>query len=45
MIDDELEEAMKDLPDIPCVFVSAVAGKGLTELKDILWEEINKEPS
>ena len=45
MIDDELEEAMKkDLPDIPCVFISAVAGKGLTELKDILWEEINKEP-
>lgn len=45
LIDDELEEGLsKDLPDIPCVFISAVSGKGIDKLKDILWEEINKEP-
>ena len=45
LIDDELEEGLsKDLPDIPCVFISAVSGKGIDKLKDILWDEINKEP-
>lgn len=44
MLDHELEEALaKDLPDIPYVFISSVANKGLTELKDLLWEELNKE--
>ena len=45
LIDDELEEGLsKDLPDIPYVFISAVAGKGIDKLKDMLWEEINKPP-
>ena len=45
LIDDELEEGLsKELPDIPCVFISAVSGKGIDKLKDILWDEINKEP-
>ncbi|MBE7178753.1 MAG: GTPase ObgE, partial [Mucilaginibacter polytrichastri] len=30
-----------DLPkDIPSVFISSVAQKGLNELKDLLWREI-----
>ena len=45
MLDDELrEEIAKELPEnIPTVFISAVTGYGLTELKDILWREINDE--
>ncbi|MDE7402719.1 MAG: GTPase ObgE [Muribaculaceae bacterium] len=45
MLDDELrEEIARTLPtDIPTVFISAVTGQGLTELKDILWREINSE--
>lgn len=45
MLDSELQEAMeKELPtDVKHIFISAVAGTGITELKDILWEEINKE--
>ena len=45
LLDDELrEELMKELPeDIPSVFISAATGQGLTELKDLLWREINSE--
>lgn len=45
MLDDELrEEIAQTLPDdLPTVFISAVTGQGLTELKDILWREINSE--
>ena len=45
MLDDELREALAaELPDdLPCVFISAVTGQGLTELKDLLWREINSE--
>lgn len=45
MLDDELrEEISRELPeDIPAVFISAVTGQGLTELKDLLWREINSE--
>ena len=45
LLDDELrEEIKKDLPEgIPTVFISAVTGQGLTELKDLLWREINSE--
>ena len=44
-LDDELREAlMAELPEgIPTVFISAVTGQGLTELKDLLWREINSE--
>lgn len=45
MLDDELrEEIARELPDdIPTVFISAVTGQGLTELKDLLWREINAD--
>jgi GTPase len=43
MLDEELMEAVKkELPEnIPHLFISAVTGKGLTELKDLLWEVLN----
>ena len=42
LLDDELMNEMKlDLPAIPYVFMSSVAQKGLLELKDMLWKEIN----
>lgn len=45
LLDDELIEMLQDtLPaDLPVVFISAVTGKGLDELKDILWRELNSE--
>ena len=44
MLDDELLEALKeDLPDIPTVFISSVTGLGITELKDLLWNQLNDE--
>ena len=44
MLDDELKEAIaKELPtNIPHLFISSVAQKGLIELKDILWNTLNK---
>ncbi|TWR27950.1 GTPase ObgE [Mucilaginibacter achroorhodeus] len=44
MLDQELQEEMeKELPkNVPHIFISAVAQKGITELKDLLWREINK---
>ncbi len=43
LIDEELKEMLKpELPEgIPHVFISAVAQKGLTELNDLLWKELN----
>lgn len=45
MLDDELiAEIEPTLPaDIPHVFISAVTGQGLTELKDILWDAVTDE--
>ncbi len=45
MLDDELmAEIDKELPEgIPHVFISAVSGFGITELKDLLWKAINDE--
>ena len=45
MLDDELrDEIEKTLPEgIPHVFISAVTGQGITELKDILWRAINDD--
>ena len=45
MLDDELTEQMREeLPDcVPSVFISSVAQKGLTELKDLLRRTINDE--
>ncbi|MEI6264869.1 MAG: GTPase ObgE [Sphingobacteriia bacterium] len=44
MLDDELKEAIsKELPTgIPHLFISSVTNKGLIELKDLLWETLNK---
>jgi GTP-binding protein len=44
MLDDELETEMRqELPsDLPVIFISSVAQRGLTDLKDLLWKEINK---
>ncbi len=45
ILDEELTEALKnELPsDIQTVFISSIAGIGIDELKDLIWEEINKE--
>lgn len=45
LLDDELIDLLKaTLPsDLPTVFISSVTNKGLDELKDLLWEEMNKE--
>ena len=44
MLDEELTEEMKkDLPThLPTLFISAVAQKNITELKDLLWKAINE---
>lgn len=44
MLDDELiADIKKDLPKIPYLFISSVAEKGLTELKDLIWERLNHD--
>ncbi len=45
MLDQELmDEIEPTLPDnIPHVFISSVTGLGIQALKDIIWEELNKE--
>lgn len=45
MLDEELKkEIAAKLPkDVPHIFISSVTGKGLTELKDMLWREISME--
>lgn len=43
LLDEELQtELEKDLPVVPYVFISSVAQKGLTELKDLIWKNINE---
>lgn len=44
MLDDELKaEITQELPrGVPHVFISSVTNKGLTELKDLLWQTLNK---
>jgi GTP-binding protein len=45
LLDDELIDMLREtLPDdLPVVFISAVTGFGLEQLKDVLWEELNSE--
>ena len=45
MLDDELMDQMRaELPqDVEALFISSVAQRGLTELKDLLWRTINDE--
>ncbi|PLX23628.1 MAG: GTPase ObgE [Marinilabiliales bacterium] len=41
MLDDELiMELKKDLPNIPYIFISSVAQKGIQELKDLIWLQL-----
>jgi GTP-binding protein len=41
LLDEELtEEIERDLPDVPHVFISSVANKGIAKLKDILWGQL-----
>ena len=44
MLDEELTAAIKKElpPDIPHIFISSVTNKGLTELKDLLWQVLNQ---
>ncbi len=42
LLDEELTyEIKKELPDIPCVFISSIKRIGLAELKDMIWKELN----
>lgn len=45
LIDEELKEMLKhELPeDVPTVFISVPAQEGITELKDLIWKELNSE--
>ena len=45
LLDEELMEMLReDLPDdLPVIFISSVAGHNITELKDLLWTELNSE--
>ena len=45
MLDDELTaEIKKELPiGVKTVFISSISGLGVVELKDVIWEELNKE--
>ena len=43
MLDDELKsEIAEELDtDIPKIFISSIAQQGLTELKDLVWKQLN----
>lgn len=45
MLDEELKEAIKkEMPsNIPMVFISSIKQEGLQQLKDLLWETLNKK--
>lgn len=45
MLDEELmKEIKRHLPrKIPHIFISSVTGYSITELKDLIWKELNKE--
>jgi len=43
LLDAELEaEIAPTLPDVPYLFISSVAQRGLIELKDLIWKELNR---
>ena len=47
LLDEELIDAIKkELPKhIPRIFISSITGKGLAELKDLLWKVLNDQSS
>ncbi|MDA9663586.1 GTPase ObgE [bacterium] len=44
MLDDELKKEISiELPkDLPTLFISSIAQQGLTELKDLIWRNLNR---
>nr|MCU0334270.1 50S ribosome-binding GTPase [Chitinophagaceae bacterium] len=44
MLDEELTDAIRAEmpPEYPLLFISSVAGKGLQQLKDTLWQALNR---
>lgn len=43
MLDAELiAEMKKELPKVPYIFISAITGDGITKLKDMIWNELNR---
>ncbi|MES2800841.1 MAG: GTPase ObgE [Bacteroidota bacterium] len=44
MLDEELMEALRPtLPNVPSLFISAVAETGINELKDLIWKHLNND--
>ena len=45
MLDEELTQAIQDelKLEVETIFISSVTGQGIQELKDLIWNEINKE--
>ena len=44
LIEDNLNKVLSTLPQgVPHLFISAISGLGIDQLKDLLWEELNKE--
>ena len=44
LLDEELQEAIAaDLPDIPSIFISSVSGYHIRQLKDMLWEALQRD--
>ncbi len=45
MLDEELTQAIQDELnlEVETIFISSVTGQGIQELKDLIWNEINKE--
>ncbi|MBQ9439136.1 MAG: GTPase ObgE [Paludibacteraceae bacterium] len=45
MLDEKMMEEMRhELPtDIPTIFISAVSGLGIEQLKDMIWSELHKD--
>jgi GTP-binding protein len=43
LLDKELKElTLQDLPEVPSVFISSVTQEGIPQMKDLIWEELNK---
>jgi GTPase len=44
MLDEELIGEIKEtLPDVPHVFFSSIVNQGIAELKDLIWDQLNKQ--
>ncbi len=43
LLDDEMEQLLRETlpPDVPALFISAVTGKNIQALKDLLWRMLN----